>query len=337
MRLGSFVKSLAWNTGVGMLVMATLAACGRNDTAQVNSDLPTFALPANTTRLQFIEEFPVLDQNSNLQAPQVPTGGSPIGVVLAFLPDGTVSYCTTTHFVPGKIVTNAHCVESDSNPNDYYVLFYNTSGKQISTGVTSFEYVGSSQTYDIAVLDIPVIAAEQWSSAGDQVASLTSTTQVTIWSFDPISNYADLYNQYNQHAGMKFNPKTCLAGRKVPTVLGYTNGSSQPTSITSSQVNPVYHIVMDNCNQNPVHGNSGSLITLANNFAVKFGVYHWGIGLSPTPDPTDPNAPPIPPPYYQYVYTGNAGQQILTPTADLEFYQVGTAFDYINQYFPGHL
>ncbi len=323
------LRTLILNASFAMLVLASLSACGRNN-ARVNRDVPSYALGSNTTRVQFIQQFPVLNQSNQLVAPRVPTGGSPVGVILAFLADGTVSYCTATHIIPGRILTNAHCVESDSNPLDYYVLFYNNAGQQISTGVTQFRYVGSSQNYDFAILDIPTVAANQWATSGDQIGSIgginspqPQTTQVTIWSFDPISNYPNVYAQYNQHAGMIFNPKTCLASRTIPHVVGYNNGSGTP--ISSNQVNANYHIIMDNCNQDPIHGNSGSLITSASNYNIKFGVYHWGIGL------TDPTT------YNSFTYVGNRGQQVLNPVAGLEFYQVGTAFDFIAQNFPGLL
>ncbi len=337
------LKSPFLNTALGLIAILAVSACGNNNNSNLQSGTANTPLPANTTRLQFIEQFPVLNSDQTLSRPLIQgVGTTPVGVLLGFLPDNTVSYCTITHITPGRVLTNAHCVESDSNPLDYYVLFYNQAGQQISTGVVDFRSVGSSQNADYAVLDIPSVAAAQWDTAGAQLnvlgginAQPAQSVPVTIWSFDPINTqdangnyiYSNLYQQYNQHAGMILNPKTCSGSRTIPQVYGYGGQSSQDgTAITAAQVNANIHVMLDGCTvnggMNPVHGNSGSLMTIAGNFNLKVGVYHWGIGLS---DPTV---------YGSYQYFGNANQWLtLQPYAGLEFYQVGTSIDQFAQFF----
>jgi hypothetical protein len=303
---------LAEKTALGILILGAsllLSSCGILPQGNSHVKAPRFAGPPSAQRIQFIQSFPVLSQNGSVAPPQLNGITSPFGVLLVFLPSGDVVYCTVSHIVPGRVLTNAHCTEEDDNPSDYFVLYYNTGGQLVYTTIQGFGFIGSSQNYDAATLIIPSNVVQQWPAVPGQISSLGGVEMATVWAYDPLKIHTE-FGSYGSD-GMVFAPKNCLASRQMPQV--YAAGKSTPIGL--SNVNTSIHIVMDNCDITPVNGNSGSLITRQYNLSSWLGVFHWGESID---NPTQ---------YSYYTYVGNRGQQILQSSTNLEFFQVGSAFD----------
>ena len=330
-----------------LLCLGSLLAfvgCSLDDFAP-NSDQPSFEAPMDPAdREALLEHFPLLDQAQNPAPAYEPTTHTaPFGVlVLMMKTDGY--YCSASHIVPGRVVTNAHCVNHPgAAPSDYSVVFYNHQGTEVHYQVQDFRYVGDTNADDIAVLDIADEAANEWDSAGDAQLptdklipdppmSTPADHQefaVRLWSFDPFVDRQDVeYDNgkfgIEDEVGMIFSPRKCQGSRTLPTVQGVVlNGDGSINHVQTfpaNQLNPRIHVFLDQCDRAPIRGNSGSLITDRDNFTAKVGVYHWA--YSPT-DTTKVN-------FNYYNYTGNDGTTHQLTLQQLKgglFFGVGTVFE----------
>ena len=304
-----------------LLALVIFVGCGKGD------NIPAGACLGNISaeNRQFIDQFALYSDLNGTVGPAVEpsTGKAPFGALIAFLGDGTVSYCTATHMTSRNVLTAAHCVEDTADVNSYALVHYDQSGQRATSQIYGF-WKGSSKSLDSAVLRVCPGNRDQWDTAGNNVRTESGRFTARVWSYDPIKNYSNLLSQNGGHAGMAFNPKTCNASRTVPRVKGVMPGKPLQ-DIKSSQVDVSEHIIMDNCNL--IQGNSGSLITDAANFDAKVGDYHWGVGPSLPSDTSALNDPSSN--YTSYWYLGNSGSWLnIVPTASTEFFQVGSALDH---------
>lgn len=112
---------------------------------------------------------------------------------------------------------------------------------------------------------------------------------------------------------MRFHKRTCLASRAVPRLHGVrvpVVGPKRRKKLVSKKSNPDIHLFVDHCDSPLRSGNSGSLITLADEFRHQLGVYHWGI--SPKEEQISR--------YDYFEYLGNSGRleflRDITPQVD---------------------
>lgn len=278
-----------------------LTACGQSTTQKSGSpDLPRFPVPKPNPidRARFLEQFPLLNSDAEEAAFEHPDiEGYPLGVLIGMPDSGEGTFCSASHLDLGFVATNAHCVEQwrTLGADKYFLVYFDPSGLKKFTPVESFVYIGNPGSDDVAILKIPKEAAIQWQTAGKAakavpVAIATPETPqpapltfpIHIWAFDPFSpSHPDLMTKYKDRAGMIFKPRTCQMTRTKPTVVGskvQPSGAIEHITINSAKANPALHFFVDQCDRPPVHGNSGSLVTVAEKFSEKIGVYHWGIG-----------------------------------------------------------
>jgi hypothetical protein len=265
--------------------------------------------------------------------------------VLIGIPDsGKGSFCSASHIDLGLVATNAHCVEQwrDLGPGRYYVVFYDPAGLKKWARVESFVYIGNAAADDIAILKIPTAAALQWQTAG-KLAKVVPLAQPTtdkpnpdpisfpihIWAFDPFEpSHPDLAAKYQSSAGMIFKPRTCQMMRSKPILMGAKmpeTGTPQRAPIHSNKTNPALHFFVDSCDRMPVHGNSGSLVTIAEHFAEKVGVYHWGIGTRDGKETFD---------YVEYTGTDGKTKYLHDPAEWQDIFGVGYLFEHFQMKHP---
>ncbi len=283
-------------------MVAFLSACGKSETpASAPGPLSkSVNYPVDTVkRDRMLEAFPVLNQEGNpLPYYDDDLTGYPIGVLIGFKPGSNeTGLCTVSHLDSGYVATNAHCLENwdTLGPGWFHVLYFNPQGLKKHTRVESFVYVGSKESDDVAILKIPSEAAEEWQTAGKKTRDLplalpTAQTpnpkpiaySVRIWAFDPlIPSHIDIAERNSSEAGMIFKPRTCQMTRTRPTLTGSKvpeNGPIETFRISAGHANQNLHFFLDMCDRYPVHGNSGSLVTLAGLFEAKVGVFHWMSG-----------------------------------------------------------
>jgi V8-like Glu-specific endopeptidase len=317
------------------LVLCSLSACGGGGGKQnpnSNWGPPVFDISDVTDRAGFLTGLPVYNFATGALGPPIEPSSNtaPFGILIGFVTDpssgsSVVTYCSTSHISPGKLITNAHCVADSNDPTNYFVVFFNQSGQQTYTRIQQFLFVGNTGSYDVALLRISSQAASTWDTVNGTAENDSSQINqqwresMAVWGFDPIKdNYPQLAGYNGTNAGMVFRPKGCFGTRSHLEVTGY-NGPDGTHQFWTDRVQPTMHISMDSCTAELLHGNSGSLITNYSNFKATIGVFHWGMMPS---KPFD---------YSAYTYTGtNFQQQVLFPSSDMEFYEVGTAFDYLN-------
>jgi hypothetical protein len=209
--------------------------------------------------------------------------------------------------------------------------------------VESFVYVGNSNADDVAILKISDRDAKHWKAAGKRAmpvpeAKPTDTDpnppplsfDIHIWAFDPFEpSHPQLAERYPGEPGMIFQPRTCHMTRTKPKVVGaklpQNGGPIEHTVIRSDKASSALHFFVDSCNRMPVHGNSGSLVTVAGRFEDKIGVYHWGIGTRDGKDKFD---------YLEY--TGTDGRtRFLHDILDWqEIFGVGYLFEHFGTAHP---
>lgn len=320
-------------------VAFALAGCGKPG-AQ-NSSLPTFEVPVlDADREDFLLSFPLLDEHEEEAAPRDPiTQKSPFGVLIHMSTFGKGRFCSLAHVSPGIVTTNAHCVEHDSHPENYFVVFYNQQNWKKFTRVSAFEYVGNSNGDDIAVLRIPKDASDAWDTIGgkavesqNEVSRLVPVLhKVVVWSFNPFSgNHPELAEKY-RGPGMRFTPRHCNASRTEPRITGITldeAGEVADKTRILSRARAKMHWFVDKCDRRPVQGNSGSLITSAQNISEAMGVFHWLI-------PYDSEGMKK---FNYFDYAGNDNEEQVLSVDDLkkrDFFGVGTDFAYILGFKPG--
>jgi len=292
-----------------VVAIALLSACGKSDTPMsAPGALPKSYPVDKVNRGPILDAFPVLNQNGDPLAYSDPDlTGYPIGVMVGFKPDtNETALCSVSHLGSGYVTTNAHCLEKwdELGPAWFHVLYFDRQGLKRHARVESFVYVGSKDSDDVAVLKIPGGAAEQWEAAGKSVKQvelaesnfnnprpLPIAYSVRIWAFDPIMPWhADVAERNTIDSGMMFQPRTCQMTRTQPTLIGNKipeNGPIKQIRISSGHGNQNLHFFLDQCDRNPVHGNSGSLVTLSGKFDDKIGVFHWMSGAKEGKDKYD--------------------------------------------------
>lgn len=293
-----------------------VGACGTG--LDTDADLPRFDVPEEANRAQFLRDFVLLDPEGR-EAPHfdASTGKAPFGA-LVYMPLKSSgkkgSYCTLSHLREGEVVTNAHCVEDDSDPANYFVVFYTRTGIKKAYRIGNFISVGDSDAQDYAVLRISNRAAREFDVMDPEVVDTTGIVQVrpaavqrvSIWSYDPLYNHVADFNRYNQHAGMKAKRSDCNMSRTLGELTAVNNNTGGQYRIGLSQVNPQQHLVIDGCSQKLISGNSGSIITTQGSSARAFGVYHWAMGVG---QDTLESYPCV-------SYTGNTGNSFTCPNVD---------------------
>lgn len=306
-----------------------LTACGGPQPTQI-FESPRFKVPAlEGGRKSLLQHFALVNDFEEENAPVDPaTGRAPFGALLHVPLDGKLGFCSASHVKAGVVVANAHCVDEDKDPNNYFVVFYNQRNWKRYERITSFDFVGNRDALDIAVLRISPEAAEGWDTVeGSPVntsqeieASPAALRKVTVWSFDPIEgNHPHLVDRY-QGPGMRFHPKHCDGSRTAPSLVGVAG--SKKVRIQSRASDSKMHWYVDNCDGRPVKGNSGSLITTTGRIHEILGSFHWVV---PYDDKSDGQ-------FSEFEYTGNNGElQHLTP-GDMQtrdFYGVGSDFAFL--------
>jgi hypothetical protein len=276
-------KKLGWVRV--LFIILILVRCGQGTQEQNQS---SEKIPETTEKTKkILNNFPVLDPNGKLQSPRALIGGSnPLGVLL-FIPgnDQGMGVCSLSHWGHGLVVTNAHCIESDYRPWNYYVIFYDKDDNRRYERVKKIHFLGKTGVIDIAVLKISEEASTHWDSVSTPIFDTTadigkgpeSNRKITLWSFDPlVGNHPKLQEVYK--TGVMLRPKTCLASRKEPILKGHRpdeNGEDQEISVGGQPETEKRHFFTDGCIEGkPVHGNSGSLITLQGDFTKPLAVFH---------------------------------------------------------------
>lgn len=312
-------------------VVGGIVGCGGEVKTEVVQELP----PMDSRQKSLSEEFLLLN-NEGIEAPAyIPgTKSAPFGV-LAFTPaEGNVRVCSTTHLYPSVIVANAHCVGENPAPKDFIVVFYDRTGKRTYDRVQKIEYVGNQEKADFALFKLNTADETTWDvvnpkyvPTGQEVGMAEAPAHlVNVWSFDPIAkNHPQLYKKYGRDGGV-FMPRTCLASRKRPKISGVKMDENGQVvgegTFNIGTGEPEMHLFVDHCDRDPVHGNSGSLISLVGAPHRALGVYHWNV------IPIQGAVPGV----SAIVYQGNDKRReelsIVEAIGHL-FYGVGTSFQYL--------
>ncbi len=326
-------------------VAFAVVGCGKASN-QNTSEVPSFEVPQlESQREEFLNRFPVLNELEEEAPPKDPvTGKSPFGVLI-WMPkakEGEATkggYCSISHFSPGLILTNQHCVMEDKNPKNYFVVFYNKRGRKRFERIVRFEYEGNVEAQDVAVLRIHPDVVEHWDTtegmAADTSADIGSRNpidrKVTVWSFNPFEdNHPELVKKFHG-PGMRFMPKHCDGSRTRPRLEGIgvkDDGEEFRMPIIHTPSKEKMHWFIDSCDARPVKGNSGSLITDSKDIRKMYGTYHWNI-------PADQKAAAK---FIGFEYRANSGQVQRLSWADLkdrDFYGVGTDLMYLLSLKPG--
>jgi len=284
----------------------------------------------------YAEQFPIIDARSGeLTIPRTPADTSPFGVLLGFVNRHQLEMCTISHWHGNELLTNAHCIESVSKPDAYYVIYYDRDRQRRYAMVTGFGYVGNVESDDVAVLTISPEDAVRWDALDATVLSSRDSIDaglgrgnfpVTVWSFDPLSAHPELDGSFHGRQGGVFEPKNCTGFRTEPRLnLVDQDGRSQPYPATTVDVRR--HVLFDNCDHEPIPGNSGSWISAAGDPARGYGVFHWIITLRDQP---------IVRTFRTFEYTGSNGRLRSTPAVDnFAFYFVGTDLEAVLGEHPG--
>jgi hypothetical protein len=245
--------------------------------------------------------------------------------------------CTVTHFTRQQALVNAHCLEKDPSPENYYLVFYDSSGIHSYLAVRSFGYVGDTRSDDVAILNLDPQDSAGWDTLD---ATLTNTDSlinrglgtgdipVTVWTFDPLTDHPNLARNYGGRQGGVFRPKECTGFRTQP-VIEMINLASNAVPYPPTPVDPQKHIFLDRCSGLPMPGNSGSLITERQDITHAIGAFHWIITLQDASLIRQ---------YKSFDYTGSSGAKVaLPPTNPVQFYYVGTDLNDVRRDHPGSL
>ena len=318
------------------LVLSFVAVgCGRSPDVN-SSGVATFLVPKlDSDREEFLHRFPLLNDAEEMSAPRDPqTGKAPFGVLIHMPKLGEGMFCSVAHVSPGRVTANAHCIKKDSSPSEYFLVFYNKRNWKRFERIQAFVYIGDAESDDIAVLQVSQSVARNWDTIEGRVVRsqreidqpVAQSHQVTLWSFNPFGgNHPELEQKY-QGPGMRFMPKHCNASRTKPSVTGLAIDEMGVTvnkvKINHSKPQSQMHWFVDACDNRPVKGNSGSLITLRDDISRVVGAYHWNI----------PQSPEYRGQFNRFEYTGNDGALTVLGWEDFEkrdMFGVAIDFEYI--------
>lgn len=320
----AFSKRLTFPRLVGVLaILPWLVGCGAPD------DTDHYAYPPGRSPLEIAQNLPLYGLS----------GSHPAGVLLDFVGRGKVGFCSASHLRRGRVLTNSHCLEGTGN--ERYVLYNDTTGARRYARVTRVTYQGD-ETEDLAILEIPEAAANEWEVASTAISPTadkkgralgTANFPVTLWSFDPVLD--DPYG-----LAMRFEPKRCIGFRTRPVVTGIRPGGGTET-VPLQPVNADLHLMFDQCSAPVRQGNSGSLVSLRDDYSKPVGVLHALRGL-----PVDE----LRARYDRVDYTGSSGavaslaiSATVTYLTDagrvpvMTFFNLGTALDTMLDRRPGLL
>lgn len=235
---------------------------------------PTIKIPPQTTpqeRYNFALRFMLLDSTGAKSAPVIEqTKTWPLGVLISFPSKTDLGYCSASHIEEGKILTNAHCIKPGLEPEKYYAVFYNKYGIKDLANIQKIEYVGNHEApevNDIAILTIKKEDSERWHTTNNNVQTVKDVQEITIWSFDPMNAWPQYIQKWKNEYGMVFHPNNCLASQNLPEVKASLESGTNVNigfNYTAEK-----HLIMDNCQHDVIKGNSGSLVTLKDDFNVQ--------------------------------------------------------------------
>ncbi len=330
------------------LGLSLLSACGRNESPKASSPSPQdFPTPVDVT--PFLKQFPLLNAEAEEAASyHEDFEGFPLGALVGTPKGGNITLCSASHIDLGYVATNAHCVDRTIGAGRYYVIYFDLKGMKKFAKVESFVYIGNANADDVAILKIPPSAAKEWQTAGKTIKLVTEVQptpedpapaplsfSVRIWAFDPFSpSHPKLSAHYQDRSGMIFQPRTCQMTRTKPLLVGTKVPEGAPiehTTIDTDHANSALHFFVDQCDRIPVHGNSGSLVTISDQFDKKIGVFHWGMHA-----PTEPGGKKK----YDYIeYTGSDGRtRFLHEMKDWnDIFGVGYLFEHFARAHPSVL
>jgi hypothetical protein len=305
------------------VVPLSLTSCSTRGVQDGTFDVPVL----DKDRQAFLQNFPLLDERGEMRPPVVgSTQTWPLGALIYMPPSGRGGFCSVSHVSPGKVAANAHCVEQDRAPYNYFVAYYDRAGKKTYDRVKTIDYIGKSSSDDVAILAMTDTDERRWHVLNAKFIPTQRTVgavppaamKVSIWAFNPTpENHPDLYIKYRL-PGMKFEPRHCLVSRSAPQVIGIKGEGESATRIPiQSSAREWLHLFVDDCDKKMVHGNSGSLISEDSNSTRVLGVYHWIV------QPDDRG-------YSSIDYRGNAGvvrNRTLAEVAENGMFGVGTAFE----------
>ncbi|MBY0372329.1 hypothetical protein K2X33_16735 [bacterium] len=266
-----------------------LVGCGKPEPTHA-FDLPRFQVPPlESQRIEMLRRFPLVNAQEEESAPMDPVSGrAPFGALVHMPASGKGGFCSVAHVTRGFVTANAHCIDEDKDAGNYFVVFYNRRNWKRYERVLSFAYVGNRESLDVAVLKISDDAASSWDTVdGDNIPAERDLEnsdaimhKVIAWTFNPFEkNHPELFERY-KGPGMRFYPKHCNAARKPPELfgVGLNNGKPGKTHIRSPREDVKgMHWFIDDCDGRPVKGNSGSLVTDANDIRKMLGVFHWTV------------------------------------------------------------
>jgi hypothetical protein len=242
---------------------------------------------AETNTPEFLDRFLVLNEAGNSAAPG-PLGSKINTVGVLFLPlfPDRFGVCTVTHVSPGKVLTAAHCLSESGTPANYSILFFDKRGNRQTARVEGFLFSGTKDL-DIALLKISDEAASVWDTAGLKVQEPKTkgwfdytepSEKVKIWSFTPLSSHP-FRDRFPRRDGMVFAPNLCRTSVKAPRIeMKEVNPETMEKKTLKEFVfgkdkESIKTITfLDECESPFVQGNSGALITIADDFSAKIAV-----------------------------------------------------------------
>jgi hypothetical protein len=314
-RLWSGITLVSWLKHISaalatVTLITVLSGCGGLSSTNI-TQAPSFYLPPSTDRVQFLQSFVLLDQNGQVAPPVMPgVNGTPAGVMLGFMDNGDVVFCTVMHIIYGVVPTAKHCTDESSNPANYYLLFFNNNQQLEYTTIQGFGLQGNTNSYDATVMYLPQVAADAWTPLNGQVVALNGPTPVTIWAYDPVSSGGSII-------GMQWDVRQAEAAiGLMPTAVA--EPSNQPIQI--SGINPQFNFIVDHFVNNPVQGNSGATVTVASAPQALVGDFTWKNVIDASQDQA-------------ISYMGTLGQQMLPDLQDpnpqqFMIFGVGSAYQF---------
>jgi hypothetical protein len=317
-----------------------LVACGNENRS--GRGIPTFVVPElDVDRQAFLADFPLLDDSENEAPPRDPVSGrAPFGVLIHMPKLGLGSFCSLAHISQGFVSTNAHCVDYDSQPANYFAVFYNKDGLKRYERVVERTYVGDRKSNDVAVLRLQGVESHAWDTVGgvgvetrpEVSKKPVEGRQVVVWSFNPFEgNHSKLFRKFAR-PGMRFAPRRCTSSRTNPKITGIREAEGGEElgrmRIIASGVQESTHHFLDACDSRLVQGNSGSLITDGSSTSQILGVFHWVV-------PVDVESMGQ---FGSFEYQGNDNQAIRLSWEDLnhrDFFGVASDFGLLLAQIPG--
>jgi hypothetical protein len=330
-----WMKRFALLPGIPILCLLLLTGCGDGDQGVLRHS-PTVDVVPVADRRAYADAFPLLDYRTGAETPPVADGThrAPFGVMIDFYSREQLVLCTASHFSKGRALVNAHCLEKDTHPDDFYLVFYDPTGAHAYAAVDSFGYIGDAQGDDVAVLNLTAEDDARWDVLDATLVDTdgqvgrplgTGNFPVTVWTFDPLNSHPRLAREYSGRQGAVFRPKQCTGFRTQP-VIDMITLAGQALPYPPTPVDPKKHLLLDQCSSPPIPGNSGSLITPRGDISHALGAFHWIVTLR---DSTVIRQ------YQRFDYTGSTGRSgQLPPTDPIDFYYVGTDLNDVRRAHP---